>query len=41
MGLKSLIKVAEGKNAANVSFEDRFIKEYEAAVQRLAEVMNL
>lgn len=34
MGLKSLIKVAEGKNAANVSFEDKFIKEYEAAVHR-------
>lgn len=34
MGLKSLIKVAEGKNAANVTFEDKFIKEYEAAVHR-------
>lgn len=37
MGLKSLIKVAEGKNAANVSFEDRFIKEYAAAVHRQEE----
>ncbi|GKH50316.1 hypothetical protein CE91St46_14270 [Eubacteriales bacterium] len=37
MGLKSLIKVAEGKNAANVSFEDKFIKEYEAAVHRQEE----
>lgn len=34
MGLKSLIKVAEGKNAANVTFEDKFIKEYTAAVHR-------
>lgn len=34
MGLKSLIKVAEGKNAANVSFEDNFLKEYENAVKR-------
>ena len=37
MGLKSLIKVAEGKNAANVSFEDKFIKEYAAAVHRQEE----
>ena len=37
MGLKSLIKAAEGKNAANVSFEDKFIKEYKAAVQRQEE----
>lgn len=37
MGLKSLIRVAEGKNAANVSFEDKFIKEYAAAVHRQAE----
>lgn len=37
MGLKSLIKVAEGKNAVNVSFEDKFIKEYQAAVQRQEE----
>ena len=35
MGLKSLIKVAEGKNAANVTFEDKFIKEYEAAYSSL------
>lgn len=34
MGLKSLIKVAEGKNPTNVSFEDRFVKEYAAAVVR-------
>lgn len=25
MGLSSLIKVAQGKNAANVSFEDAFL----------------
>lgn len=37
MGLKSLIKVAEGKNAANVSFEDKFIKAYAAAVHRQEE----
>lgn len=37
MGLKSLIKVAEGKNAANVSFETKFIKEYAAAVHRQEE----
>ena len=34
MGLKSLLKVAEGKNPANVSFEDNFIKAYEEAVRR-------
>ena len=34
MGLKSLLKVAEGKNPANVSFEDKFIAAYSAAVQR-------
>ena len=34
MGLASLIKVAQGKNAENVSFEDSFIKEYEEAVKR-------
>lgn len=34
MGLASLIKVAQGKNAANVSFEDSFLREYEAAVKR-------
>ena len=34
MGLASLIKVAQGKNASNVSFEDSFLKEYEAAVRK-------
>ena len=29
MGLASLIKVAQGKNAGNVSFEDHFCKEYD------------
>jgi len=37
MGLASLIKVAQGKNASNVSFEDNFIKEYENAVRRQEE----
>lgn len=37
MGLKSLIAVAQGKNASNVSFEDKFIKEYENAVKRQEE----
>lgn len=37
MGLASLIKVAQGKNAANVSFEDKFIKEYQEAVKRQEE----
>ena len=37
MGLSSLIKVAQGKNAANVSFEDAFLKEYEAAVVKCEE----
>jgi len=37
MGLKSLIAVAQGKNASNVSFEDKFIKEYESAVRRQEE----
>lgn len=37
MGLASLIKVAQGKNAGNVSFEDNFIKEYESAVRRQEE----
>lgn len=37
MGLSSLIKVAQGKNAASVSFEDAFIKGYEAAVRRQEE----
>ena len=34
MGLASLIKVAQGKNAGSVSFEDNFLKEYEEAVRR-------
>lgn len=34
MGLASLIKVAQGKNAESVSFEDAFLKEYEEAVKR-------
>lgn len=34
MGLASLIKVAQGKNAESVSFEDNFLKEYEEAVKR-------
>ena len=34
MGLASLIKVAQGKNAESVSFEDNFHKEYEEAVKR-------
>jgi CRISPR/Cas system-associated exonuclease Cas4 (RecB family) len=37
MGLSSLIKVAQGKNAANVSFEDAFLKKYEEAVRRQEE----
>ena len=37
MGLKSLIAVAQGKNASNVSFEDSFIKEYENSVKRKEE----
>lgn len=37
MSLKSLLKIAQGKNAANVSFEDSFIREYEAAVKRQEE----
>lgn len=37
MGLSSLIKVAQGKNAGDVSFEDNFLKEYEKAVQRQEE----
>lgn len=37
MGLASLIKVAQGKNAANVNFEDAFIREYEEAVLRQEE----
>jgi CRISPR/Cas system-associated exonuclease Cas4 (RecB family) len=34
MGLKSLLKVAQGKNAESVSFEDNFLKKYEEAVRR-------
>ena len=37
MGLASLIAVAQGKNAENVSFEDSFLKEYENAVKRKEE----
>lgn len=33
MGLASLIKVAQGKNAENVSLEDKFLKAYEDAVK--------
>ena len=36
MGLKSLISVAEGKNAGNVSVESGFMKEYDKAVEREA-----
>ena len=34
MGLASLIRVAQGKSAENVSFEDSFLKAYEEAVRR-------
>lgn len=37
MGLASLIKVAQGKNASNVSFEDKFLKAYQEAVKRQEE----
>lgn len=37
MGLASLIKVAQGKSAENVSFEDSFVKEYQNAVKRQEE----
>ena len=37
MGLKSLIAVAQGKNANSVSFEDKFLKEYQEAVKRQEE----
>lgn len=37
MGLASLIKVAQGKNAGNVSFEDKFLNLYNDAVSREAE----
>lgn len=33
MGLASLIRVAQGKNAESVSFEDKFLKNYEEAVK--------
>lgn len=33
MGLKSLIAVAQGKNAESVSFEDKFLKNYVEAVK--------
>ena len=35
MGLASLIKVAQGKNADSVSFEDKFLKAYENAVKKV------
>lgn len=37
MGLASLIKIAQGKSAENVSFEDSFLKEYQNAVKRQEE----
>ena len=37
MGLKSLLKVAQGKSAESVSFEDKFISEYSEAVKRQEE----
>ena len=37
MGLKSLLKVAQGQQAENVSFEDNFVKEYQEAVKRQEE----
>jgi CRISPR/Cas system-associated exonuclease Cas4 (RecB family) len=37
MGLSSLIKVAQGKNASSVSFEDNFLKAYQEAVKRAEE----
>ena len=37
MGLKSLLKVAQGCNAESVSFEDKFLKEYQNAVKRQEE----
>lgn len=37
MGLASLIRVAQGKSAENVSFEDSFLKEYQNAVKRQEE----
>lgn len=37
MGLSSLIKVAQGAHAGDVSFEDNFLKKYEEAVRRQEE----
>ena len=37
MSLRSLLAVAQGKNASSVSFEDSFIKDYENAVKRKEE----
>lgn len=37
MGLSSLIRVAHGKSAENVSFEDSFLKAYQEAVKRQEE----
>lgn len=37
MGLASLLKVAQGKNADSVSFEDSFLKTYENAVKKVEE----
>lgn len=37
MGLASLLAVAQGKNAENVAFEDKFLKEYQEAVKRQEE----
>lgn len=35
MGLASLLKVAQGKNAESVTFEDSFLKSYENAVKKI------
>lgn len=37
MGLSSLIKVAQGKHAGSVAFEEEFLKRYEEAVKRQEE----
>lgn len=37
MGLSSLLKVAQGKHAGSVAFEDEFLKRYEEAVKRQEE----
>ena len=37
MGLKSLLRVAQGKDAGSVSFEDKFLAEYKEAVKRQEE----